>query len=75
MRSLRCGGSTAHISLSSTCGLRNALTCCPYQEEAPVPPLLELGHHAVDNVRFGREDVYGVHVADRLPPVLDALNV
>ena len=47
----------------------------PYQEEASVPSLLELGHHAVDYVRLGCDDVYGVHVAYRLPPVFDALDV
>jgi len=48
---------------------------CPYQKEAAVSALVELGHHAVDNVWLGRDDVHGVHVADRLPPVLDALDV
>lgn len=47
----------------------------PYQEEAPVSALVELGHHAVDNVRLGCDDVYGVHVAYRLPAVFDALDV
>jgi hypothetical protein len=47
----------------------------PYQKEAPVSALVELGHHAVDNVWLGRDDVHGVHVANRLPPFLDALDV
>jgi hypothetical protein len=47
----------------------------PYQKEAPVSSLLELGHYAVDNVRLGGDDVYGVHVPLRGPPLLEALDV
>jgi hypothetical protein len=50
-------------------------TCCPYQEEASVSPLLKLCHHAVDNVWLGRDDVYGVHVSLRGSPLLEALDV
>jgi hypothetical protein len=46
-------------------------TCCPYQEEATVSSLLELGHHAVNNVRLGRDDVDGVHVPLRGPSFLE----
>lgn len=75
MRSLRCGGSTELISLKFPCNVGSALTCRPYQEETSVPPLVKLGHHAVDNVWFGRNDVYRVHVSYGLPPVFDALDV
>jgi hypothetical protein len=65
------------LSRISACSSQHPaiLTCCPYQKEAPVPPLVELGHHAVDNVRFRRDYVYGVHVSYGLPPVFDALDV
>lgn len=75
MRSLRCGGSTKLISLKFPSNVDSALTCCPYQEEAPVPPLVKLSHHTVDNVWFGRDDVHSVHVSYGLPPVFDALDV
>jgi hypothetical protein len=47
----------------------------PHQKHASVSPCLELSHDAVDDVRFGREDVDGVHVALRLAAVLDLLDV
>lgn len=75
MRSLRCGGSTKRISLKPVSRNHSALTCRPDQEEAPVPPLVELGHHAVDNMGLWGEDVYGIHVSYVLPPVFDALDV
>jgi hypothetical protein len=50
-------------------------TRCPYQEEASISPLLKLGHDAVDNVRLGGQDVYGVNVSLRRPPLLEALDV
>jgi hypothetical protein len=50
-------------------------TRCPYQEEAPVSPLLELGHDAVDNVRLGCDDVDSIHVSLRRAPVLETLNI
>jgi hypothetical protein len=56
-------------------GEHSALTCSPYQEEAAIPSLVELGHDAVDNVGFGREYVDSIHVSYGLPPVLDALDV
>lgn len=51
------------------------LTSRPDQEEPPVPPLVKLGHYAINNVRLGREDVYGVHVSYGLSSLLEALDV
>lgn len=76
MRSLSCGGSTAtRISFLDVRVGHGQPTRCPDQEEAPVPPLLKLGHDTVDDVWFRGEDVYGVHVSLGRPAVLEALDV
>jgi hypothetical protein len=75
MRSLSCGGSTAACQPKLEPRRCLFLTRRPYQEEAPVSPLVEFGHHAVDDVRFWRDDVYSVHVSYGLPPLFDALDV
>jgi hypothetical protein len=37
--------------------------------------LLKLGHHTVDNVGLGCDDIYGVHVPLSRSAVLEAFNV
>lgn len=50
-------------------------TCCPYQKEPSISPLVEFGHDTVDDVRLRSENVDRVHVSLGYPPVFKALNV
>lgn len=50
-------------------------TCGPYQEEASISSLLKLRHQAVNNMRFGCNDIHGIHIALGHPSVLKTFDV
>lgn len=71
-----CGGAhLAHagevINLAAQLGLDQA---GPDEVGGAVSPLLKVGEEAVDDVGFGGEEVYGVHLGVGLAAVLDALD-
>jgi hypothetical protein len=73
-RSLRSGAGTGRVSTGPKVTV-TLPTCGPYQKRASVLPTLKVGHDAVHNMGFRREEVDGVDVGLRLPPVLDVLDV
>ena len=46
----------------------------PDQEASSISSLLKVGEQAVDDVRFGREEINGIHVGIRLASIFDLFD-
>lgn len=53
---------------------RRVQQVCPDEEASPVAPYLKVGKQTFDNVRFGAEEVDGVHVGVKLATGFDQLD-